>query len=164
MAIAIAKTLLDTLDLRAGSTITETEIAALKKRWGPRGRLANRDPGVIANEEQDFYDALPMRVSDEQGKRGQDYLRKLLFTKAGDLRNTKLIRDQNIGNDHADVLRTLDHFMFTGFHEDYNHFGHVVSRHPVYRAVSCHGQWFEYIARPWVAGQPEFSAVGRELS
>jgi hypothetical protein len=164
MAVAIAKTLLDTLELRAGSTITQTEIVALKKRWNPHGRLARKAPVVMDDEQIAMYVALPMRVSDEQGLKGLDYLRKLLLKKNGWLRDTKLIRENGIGFDHRNVLHSLDHFQFTGFHEDYNACGNVVAMHPIYRAVSHDGTWFEYIARPWQGGSPEFGALFEELS
>jgi hypothetical protein len=163
MTISISKQLMDTIELRANSTITAQEIAALKKRWRPNGKLA-RTTGV-GEEVCALQEALPMRVSDEQGKRGLDYLRKLLLKKDGTLRDTKLIRDNEmrITELHVKVLHTLDHFLFMGFHEDYSQHGHCCGLHPIYRAVSASGAWFEYVARPWVAGLPEFGNMYEEL-
>lgn len=164
MAMAIAKTLLDTLELRAGSTITESEIAALKKRWRPRGRLWRIDSALVGEEMERLGYALPMRVSDEQGKKGLDYLRKLLLKKDGMLRQSKLIEDFGVTDDHVVVLRRLDHFLFKGFHEDCNAFGDTTALYPIYRAVASDDGWFEYVARPWVAGLPSFGGMWEELS
>jgi hypothetical protein len=165
MTTAIAKTLLDTLELRAGSVITQTEIAALKKRWRPHGWLARTDPDIMADEQRDLYDALPMFVCDEQAKRGLDYLRNLLLKKDGTLRQSKLVEGFGVTDDgHGQVVRTLDHFLFTGFHEDRNAFGCVVSLYPIYRAVAHNGPWFEYVARPWVGGLPSFGELFEVLS
>lgn len=165
MAMAIAKTLLDTLDLRAGSTITESEISALKKRWRGMQRKAMRRGELpdYSSEWEALLEALPMRVSDEQGKKGLDYLRKLLLKKDGTLRDTKLVKDQDLSGTHAGIIQRADHFLFTGFREDLNHFGNPVALYPIYRLVSHDDQWFEYVARPWVAGLPEFSQVGEEM-
>lgn len=158
MTMAIAKTLLSTLELRAGSTITQSEIAALKKRWRPRGALARKDSDKLLAEQQALQDALPMRVSDEQGKCGLDYLRKLLLRKDGHLRDTALVRDEGLRDDtHGQVIRTLDHFLFTGFHSD--NVLTAPSLYPIYRAVAHNGPWFEYVARPWVGGLPSFGGL-----
>lgn len=158
MAMTIANALLSTLELRAGSVITETEIAAMKKRLGPnRQRRVHSD---ACEQLERLQDALPMQISDEQAKKGLDYLRKLLLRKDGTLRDTALIRDQGLADDtHGQVIRTLDHFLFTGFHEDCNDVGCVVRMYPIYRAMAHNGPWFEYVARPWVAGLPTFGQL-----
>jgi hypothetical protein len=164
MTTAIAKTLLDTLELRAGSVITASEIAALKKRWRPLNRAVQDGRIDVAQESADLYDALPMRVCDEQALRGLDYLRKLLLRKDGTVRNTKLALDQGVGDDHATVINTLDHFLFVGFRWDWNQIYTVAWPQPIYRAVAHDGQWFEYVARAWTAGTPTFGQLGIDVS
>lgn len=161
MSISIATQLLDTLELRAGSVITPAEIRALQMRW--RSRFTPRkNPPNVGEEERALEDALPMRVCDEQAKRGLDYLRKLLLRKDGELRETQLIVNEGITRRHAQVVRTLDHFLFMGFHWDEN--GRMERPYPIYRAVGHDGEWFEYIARPWVQGPPEFGPIGGRMS
>lgn len=162
MAMAIAKTLLQTIELRSGSMITWREIDALLKRWRPRSALVRSGKIDPMEEEVELFDACPMQVSDEQGKRGLDYLRKLLLRKDGALRNTALIRDQGINDEHRRVLYTLDHFLFVGMAWD--HGTHVSRPYPTYRAVSTTGDWFEYIARPWQSGvPPTFGALNTKV-
>lgn len=170
--MGIAATLLATHELRAGSTITETEIHALKVRlMGHQRRMRGHRDLRLRDKNADAYNVewkrivamLPMRVSDEQGKKGLDYLRKLLVRKDGMLRNTKLVRDQNLTDDHLMLIRRADHFLFVGFREDLNTFGNVAAIYPIYRLVASDGWWFEYVARPWVGGPCTFSPVNEEM-
>lgn len=163
---SLAATLLETLELRAGSVITEKEILALRKRWRPLSKAVREGRIDPQQEDCDLQEYLPMRVADEQAGKGLRWLRSMMLRKDGITpRRTKWMGAQQISDDsgHIHVVQTLDHFLLVGFTWDYNTTGTLAWPQPIYRAVAHNGAFFDYVARAWTAGEATVGGVNAPM-
>lgn len=147
----LAKTLLATIELRAGSVITPNEIAALKKRWSPHARVGQDDVVHASDEYSLLMEHGPYQISDEQALKGIDWWQARCFNKKGMRRNTQFTR-ANLDSDHMwDVLDNCARFELVDWEWQSNGYG-LEWPFPVYRMIASDGKWFDYVSMSWQSG------------
>ncbi len=133
------------------SVLSEQDIISL------RSQLNGRRSGKITNEQrEDLISAIEdhkPRVSEEQSRKGIDWLRKQWHTPTGKVR-----KNNPFGDYEQYVLDNFGHFEFVGLYDTatsvaVNYFG-LHSYLPIYRVLSkTEGHWFDYVAAAWQSGQ-----------
>jgi len=153
MTRSIAKLLLDAAELRAGSVITEAEIAALKRRWNPFNADRN---GIDAYAECcALMEGGPFQLTAEHIEKGKAFWRAKLFLNNGELRKTQFVREIEAGNSWAGhIIKHLDTFQLFDWEWTINSYG-ISWPFPVIRAQTAAGLHFDYIMRPWQSGGVE---------
>jgi len=142
-----SKTLLDNIEQRTRTVVTESEMAGLKKRWGP---FHVRDYGIpVEDEYEKFVKAAPFLVSIDQTAKGLGWWKKMVFTPAGEVRDTQFVRD-NLNERCIDILRNFDRFEFV----DWEFVGPHDFQYPfpVYAVVAKDGSSFRYAIKGWQSG------------
>lgn len=145
----IAQALLDTLELRKGSVITRSEIAALKKRWSPTNCRAGTPDRWV--EYEAFHDCCPFQVDESMTEQGRAWWQAQCFTKAGKWRNTVFVRDNYRGS----VISVLESGIARFELVDWEFIGNTYGFEwpfPVYRVYGRNGDSFVYANRPWQSG------------
>jgi hypothetical protein len=162
MTHPIAKLLLDTIELRAGSVITKREIDALKRRWCWRTLFRinpNQNPlGQVYDEIEMVFGSdrdIRYQVDAELTASGLAWWRAAMFRKDGTLRETQFVReiDDHPYRDYiVRILHDFNRFELVDWYVDMNAYG-MFSAFPVYAMLgrsSVNG--VRYIARPWQSG------------
>lgn len=147
MSKSLSGLLLETTELRAGSVITEREINALKRRWSPMGRLAQKFGAQ--KECMDFMEGAPYQISDEHAESGFAWWRAQCFTPTGKRRATKFT--SYLRRHDWDVIDSATRFELVDWYWQTNGYG-MYWPFPVYRMLTDKGYSFDYVARPWQSG------------
>lgn len=160
MTKSASKLLLDTIELRAGSIVTATEVRALKWRWGPRAMRRWAIDGET--ESYIFQEHGPFQVDKPLTDSGIAWWRASLLRKDGTMRNNAWTQGQGLhvedgvlptseGKRVMRILADCTHFTLDDWHFDYTEHGHCCGSFPVFRMHGA-GDSFAYIARPWQSG------------
>jgi len=91
------------------------------------------------------------KITEEQSQFGIDWLKKLVFTKRGEISKAKKV--ENFGEHEAAIIKNFLKFEFMGFYEaSFNALGdaHWV---PVYRTIGKDGHYFDYFCAGWKTPQ-----------
>lgn len=149
-----ARLLIDTIELRAGSIITSTEVRALKHRWSKRLYANQRMAKPIDIEKEIFgvFDEYgPFQIDKALTDSGLAWWKANLLRKDGTLRENVWIKDQGFNEDHVRIVHCFKHFTLDNWHVDYNGFGQPCASFPIFTMHGA-GDSFTYIARPWQSG------------
>ena len=138
------------LDKIIGNDMSEQDIISL------RSQLNGRTNGSMTDEQRDnLISAIGYekpRVSDEQSRKGIDWLRKQWHTPTGKVR-----KNNPFGDYEQDVLDNFSHFEFVDLYDAATPMATSIGFHsylPVYRVISkTGGHWFDYTAAAWQSGQ-----------
>jgi len=148
-----------TADRIRSGTLTESQIRAMRRilansyREGSYGKPASKQATQDeADALQEMVNTLKPRVSDEQARKGADWLYRQAFTPRGALRATAFAREFSEA-DRAVILQLRDnpHFTLNGFEDVGEPRWPVLV--PVYNAIGA-DTFFRYAAVAWQTGKP----------
>lgn len=115
------------------SVLTEGEIKVLKRRINAMARsnaMSKIDKAEnLLYEINERGEKRQYLVTEEQSKKGLDYLKKILFTKYGF--PNKFARENTYVEDR-DIVNNPGKFYFAGFYYDISPIGILVLRNPIY--------------------------------
>lgn len=149
-----AELLFLTRELRRNTTITETEVIAIRRRWSP---VRARNLGICPGEELDqLREALPMRVADAQAQKGLLWWHQQLYTKHGHPRNTAFLQacediEPGTVKQIRRIVKKFSHFELDDFMFEATGGGYMYP-FPIYSMWSRDGESIVYVARPWQQG------------